>query len=67
MLVVLIEEVKIHLVILILISHKKIETNEDISSNINILQCYVRNLTRLGLLVDHINKYAQISKIYGYV
>lgn len=48
----------------VLISHKKIETNEDISSNINILQCYVRNLTRLGLLVDHINKYAQISKKY---
>lgn len=48
----------------VLISHKKIHTNEDIESNINILQCFVRNLTKLNLLVDHINKYSQIHKKY---
>lgn len=48
----------------VLISHKKIHTNEDIDNNINILQCFVRNLTKLNLLVDHINKYSQIHKKY---
>ena len=35
-----------------------------IDNNINILQCFVRNLTKLNLLVDHINKYSQIHKKY---